>query len=369
MILKIYSEQKYLPDRAPHIHMLVPFWGIENALDAVSNDFEIYQALGDNLFAMTSLAEADFVVLPADWQFYQGYLDLAKSLVEVAAKFAKKTIVFHWSDRVDPNLDPNLDLGNIILFHTSLNKSQQRTDKNAGNKINTIKDFALPFWGEDIASKLSEVPILEKSAIPTIGFCGFVSKLPLKSVVKTYLKQIGTRLGFNSPPAMDGAKTRNLALHNLSKFSQKFPQQLTTNFITRDRFYGGALAEDGRWDFEIVQKVRREYFENILRNNYTLCVRGLGNYSQRFYDVLCCGKIPIFVNTDCVLPYDFAISWKKYCVWVEADELSKIPAKVIEFHTRISDRDFVRMQYECRKLWKEWLSIEGFFTNLHRHFD
>ena len=77
----------------------------------------------------------------------------------------------------------------------------------------------------------------------------------------------------------------------------------------------------------------------------------------------------IFVNTDCVLPYDFAIDWKKYCVWVEESELSSIAEKVLDFHSKLSDREFVELQYECRNLWEKWLSPEGFFKNIYRHLN
>ena len=124
-MLKLYSEQKYLPALAPHVPMLCPFWGMENTLDAVSNPFENYQSLGASLFAMTSLEEADFAVLPADWQFYADSSeaqDLAQDLLESAAILGKKTIIFHWSDRLP---EFNFNYQDIILFHTALYKSSQ----------------------------------------------------------------------------------------------------------------------------------------------------------------------------------------------------------------------------------------------------
>ncbi len=94
----------------------------------------------------------------------------------------------------------------------------------------------------------------------------------------------------------------------------------------------------------------------MLESDYIVCVRGSGNYSIRLYETLCCGRIPVFVNTDCVLPYEFKLKWKDYCVWIEESEISSISEKIIEFHDQLSSKDFVDLQYECRRIWKQWLS-------------
>jgi hypothetical protein len=70
-----------------------------------------------------------------------------------------------------------------------------------------------------------------------------------------------------------------------------------------------------------------------------------------------------------VLPYERWIDWKRYCVWVEEEDLPKIGRKVADFHDRLSPSDFLDLQRACRELWLEWLSPHGFFRNFHRHFD
>jgi len=87
------------------------------------------------------------------------------------------------------------------------------------------------------------------------------------------------------------------------------------------------------------------------------------------YETLSFGRIPIFINTDCVLPYDFAIDWKKYCVWVDESELPFIADKVADFHNALAPQEFEDLQYECRRMWEEWLSPEGFFDNFYRHLE
>jgi hypothetical protein len=44
-----------------------------------------------------------------------------------------------------------------------------------------------------------------------------------------------------------------------------------------------------------------------------------------------------------------------------------IAEKIAEFHDNLSPQEFVDLQYECRKIWQERISPEGFFENLYRH--
>jgi len=115
--------------------------------------------------------------------------------------------------------------------------------------------------------------------------------------------------------------------------------------------------------------VRREYVQNIVESDYVVCTRGAGNFSYRLYETLSCGRIPVFVDTDCVLPYDFLVDWREHCVWVEEDDLPQIGERVLEFHEGLGEKEFVELQHHCRRFWEQYISPEGFFSNFHRHFN
>ena len=138
-----------------------------------------------------------------------------------------------------------------------------------------------------------------------------------------------------------------------------------TNFVVRDAFFGTAVGNDT--DTTRMKHLRREYFRNIIDTDYTLCVRGAGNFSYRLYETLSCGRIPVFVDTDCVLPYDSVVDWKKYCVYIDESEIGQIGEKVADFHASLSPADFEELQRSCRKFWEDYISPEGFFRNFHRH--
>ena len=71
------------------------------------------------------------------------------------------------------------------------------------------------------------------------------------------------------------------------------------------------------------------------------------------------GKIPVFVNTDCLLPFEEPINWKKHVVWVDWEDRKNIAQRVADFHANVSVDEFVHLQISNRKLWKETLSVEG----------
>ena len=106
---------------------------------------------------------------------------------------------------------------------------------------------------------------------------------------------------------------------------------------------------------------------NIVDSDYTLCYRGAANYSLRLYETLCLGRIPLFINTDCVLPFEDDIDWKGISIWVEDNELDILDKKIMEFHHSMTNSQFREKQKLCRETWVKFLSKEGFIMNFHKN--
>ena len=107
----------------------------------------------------------------------------------------------------------------------------------------------------------------------------------------------------------------------------------------------------------------------MLTSPYSLCVRGAGNYSARFYEALAMGRIPVLVNTDCILPLDDEIDWKQHCIWVEDYELDNIINKIDIFHRKVSEDEFRSLQNLNRQLWKEKLTYDGFYKSFKSNYE
>jgi hypothetical protein len=338
-MLSIFSDRSYLPAGALHHILFFPFWGKhpEDPRDPNTGRFDDYTKRGATVLRLTELENADIAVLPADWSSYDGDAraqGLAREFVGRAAEAGKEPVVFFANDSIQP-----VPLPGATVLRTSLLRSARRPD-----------EFAHPAWSEDFVEHYlgGEVPIRPLGQRPVVGFCGLVSSSRLRLPVRLALRR-QERLRRDALDVLEHAPA------------------VTTNFVRRDRFLGGALRGEAL-DLDLLASSRREYVENMVESDYVLCVRGAGNFSYRLYETLSCGRIPVFVDTDCVLPFDFAVDWPDHCVWVDESEIDSIAEVVTAFHERLAEAEFAELQRRCRKFWQEYLSPFGFFANLHRHF-
>ncbi|NER20233.1 MAG: exostosin family protein [Symploca sp. SIO1C2] len=363
MKMKIFSEQQYLLKNdvvKPHA-MLLPFWSdfAETGAHPWMNRHERYMKIAHNLFEIVPLEEADFAVMPDDWRTVVGELWYSKAnpqAQELYLQFAKKAeeagkplIVFFGSDRSDDEVPV---LKNAFIFRHSYYRSKKKP-----------RNFVWPAFCEDFVQHYFEnqLPIRQKQEKPIIGFCGLTKrdswKFTLKRIAYSLyvLPHWQTRTKY---PPFQGHILRNKVLEVLNN-----SDLVETNFIVKDR-----MAFFGNKSLEQRKKSRDEYIQNLKNSDYVVCCRGTGNFSNRLFETLCCGRIPIFIDTDCCLPYDFVVDWKKYCVWIDEKDIPNIGQKVADFHDNLSPQEFVNLQLECRKFWQEWLSTEGFFSKFNLHF-
>jgi hypothetical protein len=302
---------------------------------------------------MTQLHDTDAAILPANWEHIlrnKKAKELALDFIEVAREAGKPVVIFFWSDSYEM-----VPIENAIVFRTSFYRSTRRSN-----------EFAMPAWSEDFTEKyfVSQLPLRPKREKPTVGFCGYAApREPLKKATRRVLRWGANILGIGVPRRNLGPVLRSKVMHMLAK-----SPLVETNFVVRERFLGGALLPHGRKDFDTLQRIRREYVQNMVDSDYVICLRGGGNFSYRLYETLSCGRIPLFIDTDCVLPYDWLIDWKQHSLWVDAKDVSNVAKRVAAFHEALSPKDFRDLQVSCRKLWEDWLSPQGFFANFYRHF-
>jgi hypothetical protein len=336
--LKIYFDKKYLSDPKKCELFFYPFVEslASNPDDPDYNRFDDYILNGPNYFEISdNIQNCDLAVYPESWSFDN---DRIGEFIAQAEKYKKSAVLFFNNDSDRP-----INIGENFVFRTSFYHSSK-------NK----HEFAIPGFSEDSVKNYfsGKLLIRPKELKPVVGYCGYAANslffLRLKKII------VGP----------DGWLIRSWAIKNIIK-----NPAIVSNFIIRNDFWGGAYRPGVGLDYQKMKEVRREFVDNIANSDYVICTRGQGNFSYRLYETLSLGRIPVFVNTDCVLPYEDYINWREICVWVEAKDINNISQKIIDFHNSLSADDFISLQKKCRLTWEEWLSPNGFFKNFYRHFD
>ena len=221
---------------------------------------------------------------------------------------------FPWTieDRIQERLDSYKDINKIVFvflvsdcdtrfnipsnvrfFRTSINKTEQQHN-----------EYVLPYIWEGLNERFNPLPKTDK---PMVGFCG----------VNSTFRQ----------------KTISLLEQN---------ENIDTQFIIRSEFWGGRPHD---------KDLINHFQENIRRNHFTVCNRGAGNFSIRFYQVLSAGRIPIVLDTDIVLPFDGEIDWDNTIILAKTEEdlIKKL------FYVW-NNNDIVSMQNRCYEIYKNYFS-------------
>lgn len=215
-----------------------------------------------------------------------------------------------------------------------------------------------------------------KADSPVVGFCGCIDTTAASRFRLQRLLARALYWGLLSRPALEsslrrcglpltrslGKRTRYQALGVVSRCSA-----IRKNIQLRDHFLNGMLLLPKEEQSKHLERSFAEFRQNVLASDYTLCPRGGGNWSYRFYETLCLGRVPVFFNTDCVLPYESLINWRDYCVWVEGDDMGQTAQAILRHYASHTPESFVALQRRCRQLWLDYLSLDGFFRNFHLH--
>jgi hypothetical protein len=209
----------------------------------------------------------------------------------------KTIFIFLITDSCDSFLIPN----NVKLYRTSLLKSMKSPN-----------EYILPYIWEGIESHISPLTVTDK---PIIGFCGLLSDYRFKTI-------------------------------DLIKNDDRF----VSNFIIRNNFWGGKPH-----DTEIV----KNFQDNMKSSHFNICNRGAGNFSMRFYQTLSCGRIPILLNTDMLLPYEDEIEWNKIIVMADSEE--ELIEKIIHCW---NNTDIIKMQMNCKEIYKKYFAGTHFLDRI-----
>ena len=312
----------------------------------------IHGALVDSFDIVDSPDAADIHLLTMKWQYYVDHdrVDSVRRAVDVARRAGRPIAVFSYGD-----FDANFPISgqDIHLFQAAGHRSRDHV-RNHG---------IAPFFDDPLAG--GAVQLRDKGRRPVVGFCGQAgSSLGRHAAryARMRLRRLRWRLGRDrwEPTELEHTWLRRRILDAFAN-----SPQIESQFVLRTHYRAGVHGADRS---DPAQQSRREFLDNLRDTDYTVCVRGGGNFSVRFYEALATGRMPVFIDTDCILPYAEKVDWRHYAAWVDEGEAMRAPEVLSRFHDRLSPSEFRERQLECRRLWETRLSPNGYYAHFHEHF-
>ena len=152
----------------------------------------------------------------------------------------------------------------------------------------------------------------------------------------------------------------------LAQYGIRFTGVVETNFVVRGE---SVFLTNSKAHFEQREIYRAEFFKNIADSDYQVCLRGSANHSRRPWETFSCSRLPLFIDTDCVLPFENLVAWADYMPIVDEADLARLPEAVCDFHRAIRPEQYEDRQKAGRRLWEDWLSPHGFARQFRAHFE
>lgn len=339
--LKLYVDRTMVSDRISYIPLLYPFWGVivnENAPFRT----HAFQSHGydTNCFALVdSIPEADYVLMPHP---YLNLLENERALFDRSVAFARAAGKPLLIDAPGDLPGPTPPKGSVVMRFWTYRFAHSESE------------IIVPLPVEDLLETYRGGALTprKKKRVPSVGFVGW-TKLTPAQYAKTYLKELPLRLrslvDCRYRTVIKGVLWRSRALRSLAR-----TKGVELYSIERNIFGARTDTADdtARW--------RRDFVDNLDQCDYALCIKGDANVSYRFYEALSMGRIPLYLDTESVLPLEDQIDYRSFCVFIDYRDIGRIGKKLLEFHTKVSPEEFESMQRRAREAFEKFLRLDSF---------
>ncbi|MEG3986880.1 hypothetical protein QUA13_06930 [Microcoleus sp. S28C3] len=205
------------------------------------------------------------------------------------------------------------------------------------------KSIPTPQWLYELGEKVN----ISKPSIPTVGFVGN-SEYPsrLNSLILRYIKFSDSMVNWM---AGNLSVNRNLNLGRRMLIAALVRKKIINELRKAKNLQTSVIERKGEFfslPLEEKKRQRAEYIENIENNAYILAMRGDDNGCYQLLEVMSAGRIPVFIDTNRLLPELRGMKWEDFCVIVPFSEVHRIGDYIQAFHDKLSDEDFAEV---CRK--------------------
>jgi len=295
---------------------------------------------------VNSVTECDVAIISQTINFYfkHDLTHIPEALVKEAQAHHKPVWGVHYGDR---ELRPIYK--NVYLFQNAINP--KRSDQ---------YNHIIPSWISDpyldYDREFEPMAFTEK---PKIGFCGYATN-SIQELIQGF-RSYFIHVIFLSPKHLYPANLYFPAhvRHKYLKFFETL-KQVDANIIYREKYRAG-----GDKNPKLKAKTTKEFFDNIYENQYTLCLRGGGNFSVRFFQTIAMGRIPIFIDLNSTFPFREVIQEQNLIPILKKGEEKKWEQQINEFHQSWKS-NFEELQLKLRAFWKEYYQKDSFFKNFYQ---
>lgn len=265
---------------------------------------------------VSDIDSCDYALLPpfGFWDEFFTFIKKHKDYIEYCTvKHNKKIVLFYAG--TDDRSPINLKSDNFILFRCGAYKSEH--EKHIYGIPTFCKDH---YQGNILNKKLS------------LSFCGF----PKNNRIREYF------------------------INNLSQLNY-------SDFINRDYWCDLKSYYIGFDSYQVCAplKSKKEFIDNLEKNLYSIAIRGDQNYSHRLNEIFMMGRIPVLFDTDCILPFEDLIDYKKHTVYIKKEncpDFTYVDKLIREHYNSHSEKELMNLQKENRKLWENYFTVKSAFN-------
>lgn len=277
--------------------------------------------------------KADYLLIPHTYSRIKKHQHYIRECEALAEKHSKNLILFAYQDSAE-----HVPMKHTIVFRASQYRSHL-----------AVNEVIMPAFVEDLGT-IHGVTIRKKQGrqgdVPSVGFVGKAGFESLMHRFRFYVKNFLLK----KDPYKDGVYYRRKAIRALSS-----SVRVCGNFVLRSSYSGNikSIPLDPA-------QARAEYVKNIIESDFTLSPKGDGNYSLRFYETLSLGRIPILLDTECVLPLADTVAYDDVIIRVPYTEINRLPDIVSKLYASWSPKEYEHRQKKAREFFVEYLYMPSF---------
>ena len=335
-MIKVFAT--ILPD-VPYIPLLYPNLGMPKQ-DSILFLGNAFHGMDTPFVEMVSdPSDADYILLPHNFSSVRHRKSYIKQQSLLAHTLGKKLIIFWHGDS-----DAPIHIPNAIVFRTSQYGYTQQ-----------VNEVMMPAYAEDLSG--GDIQVRKKhSGKPIVGFCGWADYKNTKNRLGTLIKNTAINLLRACGNQQIGAKRKGIWFRMQVISVLQKSDSIQSHFIIRSSYSGHIKTIKTN-----VEQTRKEYISNMIDSDYALIIKGDGNYSYRFYEALSVGRIPVLLDTDCILPLEDIIDYDSFILRVDYKNISHLDAIIAQHYRSLSDEDYQDMQRVARDVYEQYLSVQSYF--------